>query len=417
MFKIGKKDKHGRQKWIQHRGRHLRVSRTGGVALRAQTRAAGINLTANTARGVRVSTAAGPGTQVAVQNGRFILRGRYKAGPLRLNLSKSGLSLSGRNKLGAFNITNPNRSSAKIAGVQLRGRNAAQLQGIYMAFVAVGQGMKLLGAMAVGLTRFLIWAVDGLLRLLMAVPGAVASTRRALRNGYIRWRRRRLASVLEALPEGRDGAEAALWALHLGWGRGITAAALAEVLGEKAPPALATVAPWLDGELAEALEGEHDLDAVMAHLAAVLRRELGAEALPELLLSMDEVGLVLGRRTRRQDRLLEVFADFAGLRMEAPEEEEEAEQASPAEQSVVSGQGAISEPGAVSTVTLTIDPNAPDINSADAETLATLPGIGAARARDIIAHRPFHDLDELQAISGIGPATVARLREAGVRCG
>ena len=406
MFKIGKKDKHGRQKWIQHRGRHLRVSRTGGVALRAQTRAAGINLTANTARGVRVSTAAGPGTQVAVQNGRFILRGRYKAGPLRLNLSKSGLSLSGRNKLGAFNITNPNRSSAKIAGVQLRGRNAAQLQGIYMAFVAVGQGMKLLGAMAVGLTRFLIWAVDGLLRLLMAVPGAVASTRRALRNGYIRWRRRRLASVLEALPEGRDGAEAALWALHLGWGRGITAAALAEVLGEKAPPALATVAPWLDGELAEALEGEHDLDAVMAHLAAVLRRELGAEALPELLLSMDEVGLVLGRRTRRQDRLLEVFADFAGLRMEAPEEE-----------GVVSRQGATSEESTVTTVNLTIDPSAPDINSADAETLATLPGIGAARARDIIAHRPFHDLDELQAISGIGPATVARLREAGVRCG
>lgn len=411
MFNIGKKDKHGWQKWIQHSGRHLRVSRSGGVALRARTEAAGINLTANTARGVRLSTSAGPGTQVAVQNGRFILRGRYKAGPLRLNLSRTGLSLSGRNALGAFNITNPNRSSAKIAGVQMRGRKAAQLQGVYMALVAVGEGMKLLAAAAVGLTRLLIWAIDGLLRLLLAVPGMVASSRRALRNGYIRWRRHRLAPTLQALPGEAEGALAALWAVHLGWGRGWTAAGLAGTLGEKAPPALAAVAPWLDGELAGALEGEHDLDAVTAHLAEILRREHGSDALPERLLAMDEAGLVLGRRTRRQDRLLEVFADFAGLRMEATEEGtetgagEETMEAGGAEQ-VAAAQA---PPHATA-------PDAPDINSADAETLATLPGIGPARAHDIIAHRPFGDLDALRAVSGIGPATVARLREVGVRC-
>ncbi|MFO8155540.1 MAG: helix-hairpin-helix domain-containing protein [Thiohalospira sp.] len=411
MFNIGRKDEHGRQKWIQHSGRHLRVSRTGGVALRARTRAAGINLTANTARGVRLSTSAGPGTQVAVQNGRFILRGRYKAGPLRLNLSKSGLSLSGRNNLGAFNITNPNRSSAKIAGIQMRGRKAAQLQGVYMALVAIGEGMKLLAVAAVGLIRFLIGAIDGLLRLLLAIPSMVARSRRALRNGYIRWRRHRLAPTLRALPGEAEGALAALWAVHLGWGRGYTAEGLARILGEKAPPTLAAVAPWLDGELADALEGEHDLDAVMAHLAEVLRREYASDALPELLLAMDEAGLVLGRRTRRQDRLLEVFADFAGLRMEATEEEAEAGSGEKTPEA-----GGAERVAAVQATPPVAAPDAPDINSADAESLATLPGIGPARARDIIAHRPFGDLDALQAVSGIGPATVARLREAGVRC-
>lgn len=47
-----------------------------------------------------------------------------------------------------------------------------------------------------------------------------------------------------------------------------------------------------------------------------------------------------------------------------------------------------------------------NINSADAETLDTLPGIGPAIAEKIVAYRkangPFHSIDELKNVSGIG---------------
>ena len=126
MFNIGKTDEYGRQKRIEHRGKYLRASRTGGVSLRAQTKAAGLNVTGSTGRGIRVSTRAAKGTNVALQNGRFRLRGRYGKGPTKLNLSKSGASVSTRNALGTFNWINPNRSSAKIGGVQMREKKIAR---------------------------------------------------------------------------------------------------------------------------------------------------------------------------------------------------------------------------------------------------------------------------------------------------
>ena len=56
-----------------------------------------------------------------------------------------------------------------------------------------------------------------------------------------------------------------------------------------------------------------------------------------------------------------------------------------------------------------------DLNNADAAALQTLPGIGPALADRILAHRrdngPFGSVDDLMAVSGIGPATFARLRE------
>lgn len=55
-----------------------------------------------------------------------------------------------------------------------------------------------------------------------------------------------------------------------------------------------------------------------------------------------------------------------------------------------------------------------DVNTADAYDLQRLPGIGEKRAQDIIAwreeHGPFQTVDELEQISGIGPATVEGLR-------
>lgn len=56
-----------------------------------------------------------------------------------------------------------------------------------------------------------------------------------------------------------------------------------------------------------------------------------------------------------------------------------------------------------------------DLNTADAALLQTLPGIGGATADAIIEHRvrngPFANVDELDDVSGIGPAKLARLRE------
>lgn len=50
------------------------------------------------------------------------------------------------------------------------------------------------------------------------------------------------------------------------------------------------------------------------------------------------------------------------------------------------------------------------LNLADAADLERLPGIGPALAARIVAGRPFRGVDELEAVRGIGPATMDRLR-------
>ncbi|ACL72632.1 competence protein ComEA helix-hairpin-helix repeat protein [Thioalkalivibrio sulfidiphilus HL-EbGr7] len=63
--------------------------------------------------------------------------------------------------------------------------------------------------------------------------------------------------------------------------------------------------------------------------------------------------------------------------------------------------------------------DAPDarinVNTADAQTLTQLTGIGPSRAEAIIAHReqhgPFRSLHELTQVSGIGERTVQENRE------
>jgi len=60
-------------------------------------------------------------------------------------------------------------------------------------------------------------------------------------------------------------------------------------------------------------------------------------------------------------------------------------------------------------------PGVVDLNTADLATLDTLPGVGPAIAQRILdwreAHGPFHSVDELLEVSGIGPATLERLRD------
>lgn len=56
-----------------------------------------------------------------------------------------------------------------------------------------------------------------------------------------------------------------------------------------------------------------------------------------------------------------------------------------------------------------------NVNTADAELLAELPGIGPSRAEALIeereTHGAFENAADLERVSGIGPATVDRMRD------
>lgn len=56
-----------------------------------------------------------------------------------------------------------------------------------------------------------------------------------------------------------------------------------------------------------------------------------------------------------------------------------------------------------------------DINRAERADLRTIPGVGDKLADRIVAHReangPFASLDDLRRVSGVGPATLTRLRQ------
>lgn len=110
----------------------LRLSRTGGIS-GAWHPIRGI--TFNTQHGFRVSKTR-RGLTFGWQSGRFVFRGRWNLGKhFRLNLSKTkGVSLSWKNSLGAFNLTRPQYSSAKLFGIQFRGHKAHELQVFFAIF-------------------------------------------------------------------------------------------------------------------------------------------------------------------------------------------------------------------------------------------------------------------------------------------
>jgi competence protein ComEA len=52
-----------------------------------------------------------------------------------------------------------------------------------------------------------------------------------------------------------------------------------------------------------------------------------------------------------------------------------------------------------------------NINTAGADELDTLPGVGPATAEKIIAGRPYTTIDDILRVPGIGPATFAKLKD------
>ena len=78
--------------------------------------------------------------------------------------------------------------------------------------------------------------------------------------------------------------------------------------------------------------------------------------------------------------------------------------------------GAASDPGAASATTIGPTPDTPlDLNVATVAQLDQLPGVGPATAAAIVAYRdkhgPFHAVEELLDVRGIGTAKLDALRD------
>lgn len=282
------RDAAGRLKRIEYRGKYLRVSRTGGIALRAQTKAAGINLTANSSRGMRVSTRITKGTQVALQNGRFVLRGRYGKGPIKLNLSKSGLSVSTRTSVGTFNLFKPRYSSAKIGGIQVRGKNAVY---IHMVVALVELAVILFQAACWLITR--LWVL--------------------LRRSAIIIPKRQVSAAEAAWLDGLKDREPGLLReciefvfLHLAQGVPLTTGAT-DPRGDE-PIRLVT-----ELLVQHRLKPPLNLEVLFGCLAEAYAARVGDAAALEFFFSLDKAAVETGGRNLLQERLLSVYVDACGI--------------------------------------------------------------------------------------------------------
>jgi hypothetical protein len=123
------------QKRVAYSGKNVRVSRTGGVSVTKTFKRDGVGATLNTKHGIRLHKRLFKGARMGFQNGNFQFIGKYNNGPFNFNISKSGVSTSIKNKRGAYNLFKPNYSSFKLGGVQIRGKNAATFQLMYLFVV------------------------------------------------------------------------------------------------------------------------------------------------------------------------------------------------------------------------------------------------------------------------------------------
>lgn len=134
----------------------FRASRTGGANASIHPLR---GLTLNTKHGLRLSKTF-KGLTLGFQGRNSILRGRWNIGKnFNLNLSKSGLSASVKSSFGTYNFKNPNRSSFKFAGIQIRGKKAAGWAFLFAIPNIVGGMIKLI----FNILRFFMWVMKPLL--------------------------------------------------------------------------------------------------------------------------------------------------------------------------------------------------------------------------------------------------------------
>ena len=150
----------------------VRVSRTSAPNV-AVSPAQGVTL--NSAHGLRLSRG-WRGFNLALQNKRVILRGRWsdRASGLNMNMSKSGVSVSKRTALGTFNFVRPNRSSASFAGIQLRGKNAAIIAGVSLLLELAVAAFQFLARLLVAAVPVLLYAANLLWALAVLLGTALA---------------------------------------------------------------------------------------------------------------------------------------------------------------------------------------------------------------------------------------------------
>lgn len=291
----------GRLKRIEYRGKYLRASRTGGVALRAQAKAGGINFTANTNRGGRVSTRIAKGTQAAFQNGRFVLRGRYGDGPNKVNLSKSGVSVSTKTEIGTVNWFKPRYSSVKIGGVQVRGKNAVYLHLVVGLFQLAAYLLLFLAQLAILLLQLLYWL--GVQAVWGTKAAFTAYEDRKLRPYEDKWMAALESFTARELEQGLD-----FVVFELGSGKAVEADQLEQ------HPAREQVTHLLE---ACPLKPHRELELMTACLASRYQQKTNDEAALEKFFLIDEQLSKHQGRTQLQDRLLAAYAEACGIEVEA----------------------------------------------------------------------------------------------------
>jgi hypothetical protein len=155
------------KKRIEYRGKNVRVTRTTGVSATKTISKDGYGATINTNHGIRLHKRLFKGARMGFQQGNFQFIGRYNSRAFNFNISKGSVSNSIKNKRGSYNLMKPNYSSFKLAGFQVRGRNAAILQLTFLVFSLVINIFKFLWYTSITILWFLFlslrWFVDFLI--------------------------------------------------------------------------------------------------------------------------------------------------------------------------------------------------------------------------------------------------------------
>lgn len=142
------------KKRIEYRGKNIRASRTGGISATKTFSGDGYGATVNTNHGLRLHKRLFRGARIGIQNGNFQFIGRYSDGPFNFNVSKGGVSTSLKHKRGTYNFFKPKYSSFKVAGVQVRGKNAVILSVIYLLLSLFINSIKLFWHVLVSILWF-----------------------------------------------------------------------------------------------------------------------------------------------------------------------------------------------------------------------------------------------------------------------